>query len=286
MVMAYATMLSSCKNLTDTDDDKDNTIDNSGDNLPEQPNIDLDPDAIEEPFAKELLDSIFDVEWQTAERDTERNSQLANLMMNSYFIGYNYHQYQNYSRYSYYTENEAGDVLSESHGKSTTISFYTGESDYSRQYHHIDDIGVGYETRYNDEKIGRGYRVEMYDGIKEERPFYSDGVRNYPPLDFSDNFQYTLFREEVTYYGYAEKDGCYYFHIEVTMSLPHLDGRITQVDRYYRLDENYNITAYYSRLESRYKTTLSGDEYAHNIVETICLPYNSYFDMPLEVYDT
>ncbi len=283
MVLAYATMLSSCQNLTDpnTDAGKDNTIDNSGDNSPEEPSIDLDPDAIAAPFSSDLLNSIFDVEWQTMARDTERNSELANLMMNSYFIGYDYHQYQSYRNHSYYTEDEEGNIISESHGKSTTICFYIGEGDYSRQYHHIEDIGVGYETRYNDEKIGRGYREEMYYGVKEERPFYSDGVKNYPPLDYSDNFQYTLFREEVTSYNYAEKDGCYYFHIEVTMPL---DGRITQVDRYYRLDENYNITAYYSRLENRYKISLDKDEYAHDIVETICLPYDSYFDMPAETY--
>ena len=286
MIIVYTTMLSSCQNLTDTDTDggKDDIIDNSGDNLPEKPNIDLDPDAIKAPFAKEFFDSVFDVEWQTMQRDTERNSELAQLMQNSYFIGYDYHQYQNYRKHSYYTENADGTILSELHGKSTTISFYTGNGDFSRQYNHIEDIDVGYEISYNDEEMGRGYIEEMYYGIKDEHPFISDGVKNYPPLDFSDNFQYTLFREEVTSYGYAEKNGCYYFHIEVTMPLPDLDGRITHVDRYYRLDENYNITAYYSKLENRYKISFDNDEYSHDIVENICLPYNSYFDMPAEAY--
>lgn len=286
MAWAYTAMLSSCEaiqNLISTDDDgdKNDGIGDANESVSEQTKIDLDPDAIENPFAKELFDSVFDVEWQTIERDTERNSELAQLMMNSYFIGYDYHQYQHYHRHSYYTEKPDGAIISQSHGKSTTISFYTGNGDCSRQYYYLEDVGVGYETKYNDEWTGRGYREEIYYGVKEERPFYSDGVKNYPPLDYSDTFQITLFREEVTSYGYAEKDGCYYFRIEVTMPI---NGRITEVIRYYRLDKDYNITAYYSKLETRYKISIDEDDYAHDVIENICLPYNSSFDMPKEAY--
>ena len=80
---------------------------------------------------------------------------------------------------------------------------------------------------------------------------------------------------DVTSYGYAEDGECSYYHLVFT----EYGEETVHYDIYYRLDSEYNTTAIYM------KETIGGDtaEY-QSIREMLYLPYDSYFDLPSEIY--
>ena len=80
---------------------------------------------------------------------------------------------------------------------------------------------------------------------------------------------------DVTSYGYAEDGESSYYHLVFT----EYGKETVSYDIYYRLDKNDNTTAIYM------KETIGEDTWDYQSVrEHLVLPYESYFDLPTEIY--
>ena len=134
--------------------------------------------------------------------------------------------------------------------------------------------GVTDVIQYFDEAIGRGYSLKHWTG-NTGISYIGDGyLDNMYRLEIWDTLLYNLV--DVTSYGYAEDGEFSYYHLVFT----EYGNPTVHYDIYYRLDSENNTTAIYM------KETIGGDTWDYQSVrEHLCLPYDSYFDLPTEIYD-
>ena len=170
---------------------------------------------------------------------------------------------------------ENGNVTSESVYVTSIASFYSDDGGNVRMYREESDLIDGAESpvviEYRDEMLDMTYVVKhwtMSPGI-----VYGATVEPLHPYDVFDGLVENLF--PVKPYGYAEDGEYSYYHLVST----EYGSPTVYYDIYYQVDSDFNITAMYMR-----ETIGTENSTYQTIREGICIPYDSYFDLPEEIY--
>lgn len=235
----------------------------------------LDPGLHKDILTDEYIQSLFEKDYTEIDPDPRWLDEYADAFEGTDWICITNRCYEYRGRLTQIYRDENGNVISELVSVDSIASFYSDDDGNVRMYREEADLIEGVEDtvviEYRDEKLDRAYYVKHWTtptGI-----VYGATIEPLHPFDVFDGLVYNLFPAKP--YGYAEDGEYYYFHLVFTQyGSPDVD-----YDIYYQVDSDFNITAMYMR-----ETVGTENSSYQTIREGICIPYDSYFDLPEEIY--